>query len=67
MDAVQAWARGELPRAARAGASAVLGVAVGAAGLLRAAADLPMGVALVTMGAAALGHAATTLGARTAR
>ena len=64
MDAVQAWTRGELPRAARVGASAALGVAVGATGVLRAAADLPMGVALVTMGAAALLHAATTLGGR---
>lgn len=64
MDAVQTWARGELPLAARVGASAVLGVAVGATGVLRAADDLPMGVALVTMGVAALVHSATSLGGR---
>lgn len=64
MDAVQTWTRGELPLAARVGASVVLGVAVGATGVLRTADDLPMGVALVTMGVAALVHAATSLGDR---
>ncbi|MBO3089146.1 hypothetical protein [Cellulomonas dongxiuzhuiae] len=62
MDTVHAWTREQLPLAARVGASAVLGVAVGATGVLRAADDLPMGIALLTMGTAALVHAAMSLG-----
>lgn len=54
------WARGErLPHPAQVAAIALLGVAVGAMGLLRAAHDPLMAAALVAMGAVALVHAGT--------
>ena len=55
------WARGErLPHPARVAAIALLGVAVGATGLLRAAADPLTAAVLVAMGAVALVHAGTS-------
>lgn len=62
MSTAPAWTRGEPPLAVRVAAGTLLGVALVATGALRAAHDLPIALALVTMGAAVLGHALMSLG-----
>jgi len=62
MSTAPAWTRGEQPLAVRVAAGTLLGVALGATGALRAAHDLPIALALVTMGAAVLVHTLMSLG-----
>ncbi|MCM0639291.1 hypothetical protein [Cellulomonas wangsupingiae] len=54
----QSWTRGEpWPPAVQVAASVALGVVVVVMGVLRVGHDLPMAVALMTMGVASLSHA----------
>ena len=55
MSRASRWTRGEpLPQGVQVAASVTLGVVLVAAGALRAAADVPMSIALATMGVALL-------------
>lgn len=62
------WARGEpMPLAVQVTASVALGVVLMATGALRAAGDVPMSIALVTMGVALLAQAVAQLRRRPSR
>ncbi|MCC2313548.1 hypothetical protein [Cellulomonas xiejunii] len=62
------WTRGRpLPLAVQVAASVALGVVLLASGAVRAAHDVPMAIALATMGVALLAHALTQPGSRAAR
>lgn len=68
MSRASSWTRGEpLPLAVQVAASVALGVVLMVSGALRAAHDVPMAIALATMGVALLAHALTQPGSRAAR
>lgn len=68
MSTTNGWTRGEpLPLAVQVTASVALGVVLMATGALRAGDDVPMSIALVTMGIALLAQAVTQLRRRPSR